>query len=381
MLEHILHLRHTLHEHPERSGSEQETMRRIAAFLMELPGWKVLTDLGGFGVWAYLDGGRPGSHTALRAELDALPITENTGLPYASRHPGTGHHCGHDGHMATLCGVAQQLTSDPSFNARSFRGRISLLFQPAEETGEGAATMIKALREVDFQADRILAMHNIPGQPLGTVLVRSGTMLVASSGAEITFMGVPSHAAEPEKGVHPWPAVRALTDEVLGWGSTLVPLDQQAKITLVGSQLGGPHFGTSPAEAQVWFTLRAYDTALLDDMKVRLLNRASDLGHIYGLQSNVHFTEEFEATVNDPSLVEDVRATAAEQGVPVSLLHHPYSYSEDFGRFAALAPTLFFGMGAGEHHPALHSDQYDYPDALLPRSIILFLRLLKRYHG
>jgi len=371
----LIDFRRKLHSYPELSGQESTTAATVASFFRRLDGWHLSEKIGGFGLLATLDTGKSGSHTVFRAELDALPIQERTGVSHASKNDGIGHHCGHDGHATILCGLAHVL-----IKKKPSSGKITLLFQPAEEIGEGAQAMLDDLDKTGFKPDRIIALHNIPGEQLGAILIRSGLMLVASCGAEIHFEGESSHAAEPENGKSSWMAMRALTDEALAWSSTVVPLKEQAKVTLVGCNIGGARYGTSPGDGTVWLTMRSYHTPTLQKLKDILEVRAKALAAMYSLTVNITFIDEFDATVNDEVLVAELREVAATADCEVIDLAEPYSYSEDFGRFSSVAPTLFFGLGAGENHPPLHASKYDFPDELLQKGINIFKLLVDKYH-
>jgi len=368
-------LRRNIHRHPERSGEETGTARIITDYLSKCPGWEVQTGIGGHGVLATWRSGKPGDHTVFRAELDALPIQETTGLEYASVNPGVGHHCGHDGHMAMLCGLAART---PAIGG--LHGCISLLFQPAEETGQGAAAMLRDEAMKDWHPSRIIALHNTPGHPLGQLICREGVMLVASTGVSVSFQGTSAHAAHPELGKSPWRALQTLADQALQWPSTLVPLGNSAKVTLAGINMGGPHYGTSPAAGTVWLTLRAYQTETLNMLKNQVAMLAGQLAAGQELRYEVNFTEEFEATVNQGSLFREIRDLAKAAGFSWVEPDRPWSYSEDFGRFGRIAPTLFMGIGSGEQQPVLHASDFDFPDELLAMGIDVLETIVQNYH-
>ncbi len=211
-------LRRRLHVLAERSGSEAATAAFVADRLAPARPTALLTGLGGHGVAAVFaaPGGAAGPTVVLRAELDALPIAESIELPHASRTPGCAHKCGHDGHMAVLLGVARDLAARPPA-----RGRVVLLFQPAEETGEGAARVAADPRFRALAPDWLFALHNLPGYPEGRVLVRSGAFCAGSAGLTVTLAGATSHAAYPEQGRSP---DKAMAELVLGLSLPAHPL-------------------------------------------------------------------------------------------------------------------------------------------------------------
>ena len=182
----LIALRHALHRQPELSGHEADTARLIATHLQATNPDRLVTNLGGHGVAALYDSGQPGPTVMLRAELDALPISEASGVPHASERPGFGHLCGHDGHMAILMGRA---------GTRPARGRLVLLFQPAEETGAGARAVLDDPAFAALRPDYAFALHNMPGLPLGAVAVAPGPVSCASVGWRIAVAGREAHAA------------------------------------------------------------------------------------------------------------------------------------------------------------------------------------------
>lgn len=375
-LKSLTEFRRELHQHPELSGEEVETARRVAEYLSQFDGFRVLTGVGKHGILATIDSGKPGSHTVLRAELDALPIQETSEIPYASINEGVGHHCGHDGHIAILCGMAEVLSKNPIK-----KGKVTLMFQPAEEIGSGAEMMLNDLVFADFQPDRFIALHGISGEPSGTVLYRKATMLVASTGMHIRVIGRTSHAAEPESGNSPWPFLKRMADEALMMPSLGMKLHKRSKVTLVGLKTGGPHFGTSPGNGDLWLTIRAYTTETLEEMVNSLKQKAIKIAQSEDLKVEISLHEHFEATMNDDELVEVLEAICSKEGFEIQELEHPFSYSEDFGRFTSVAPSLFLGLGAGENLPALHASTFDFPDELISAGINLYDQIMRYYHS
>ena len=214
-------LRRVLHQAPEVSGEEVHTAARIVLELKQAGADRIWTDLGGHGVAAEFTGRQPGPTVLIRCELDGLPIHEVSDIPYRSTIAGKGHLCGHDGHMVMVLGVAWALAKRPD------RGRVILLFQPAEETGAGAAAVIADPRWPEIRPDYAFAYHNVPGRPLGEIGLCIGPSNCASRGMKITFSGKTSHAAAPEDGVSPGPRMARLMQDLplLGprgpWGKIL----------------------------------------------------------------------------------------------------------------------------------------------------------------
>ncbi|MCH8496539.1 MAG: M20/M25/M40 family metallo-hydrolase, partial [Balneolales bacterium] len=226
-----------------------------------------------------------------------------------------------------------------------------------------------------------VALHGIPDEAAGTVLVRKGTMLVASTGMHIRVSGRTSHAAEPESGNSPWSFLKRMADEALMMPSVGMKLHNRSKVTLVGLKTGGPHFGTSPGKGDLWLTIRAYTTETLEEMVQSLTDKAVKVAKSEDLQVEVTLHEHFEATMNDEEMVDIFVQICKDAGIETKSLEHPFSYSEDFGRFTSVALSLFLGLGVGKDLPALHASNYDFPDDLIPAGINLYDIIIRHYHS
>ena len=356
----LVPLRRELHRTAELSGREVETARSIRARLEATRPDAIVTELGGHGLAAVYEGPESGRTVLLRADLDALPLDDDPRFEHTSKTPGVAHLCGHDGHMATLIGVARAFASQ-----RPARGRVVLLFQPAEETGAGAHAVLRAAGFAPLRPDVVFAQHNLPGFPLGSVVVRRGVFASASCGMIASFEGRTSHAAEPHLGRTPVPAIAALAQVLASLPQQASALHEAAQVTVVGLEAGGPAFGTSPGSGRVMATLRAHDDAVMRRLMDRARDHAHDLARAHGLQCRVEWIEEFPATVNDAGCVDLVVRTARDLGLEVIEHEQPFAWSEDFGHFTAHHRGALFGLGAGEEQPALHAPGYDFPDALL----------------
>jgi amidohydrolase len=364
-------LRRELHQFPEVAGAERNTASRINAFFTGLGGFERTTDVGGCGLWATLDSGNPGKHTVFRAELDALPIYDGSGKIWSSVVEGHGHQCGHDGHMAILCGLGAYLAVNPPV-----QGKVSFLFQPAEETGQGSTAMIDDPKFACLQPDCFIALHNIPGLKMGSIALKSSAICVASAGVEIHIKGRSSHAAEQEKGLNPWSTLKQIADYALTIPSEIEVEGQIAKVTLAGLHLGDKRFGTSPGHGRVWLTLRSTYTETLNQMISRLRSHTTELVLSTGCEFEFAIEDRFESVFNDAELTNQFTALAETAGFELTYLEAAFSWSEDFGQFSRIAPTFFFGLGSGLHQPPLHAPDYDFPDELIPvgiRALNLFI--------
>ena len=376
-LDELIALRRERHRQPELSGAEAKTARRLRESLTRFQPDRLIDRLGGHGLAAVFEGAEPGPTVLLRCELDALPIDEVSAQEAAGSHastvPGVSHKCGHDGHMAILVGIAGRLAA-----RRPGGGRAVLLFQPAEETGAGARAVIEDPRFAEIRPDWSFALHNLPGYPMGQVIVREGTFNCASRGLTIELAGKTAHAAQPESGLSPARATGRLIDELGMAGASETDL---TFATVVGAELGtGPGesaFGTAPGWARVKATLRSEDDARMALLVQSCESAARRLAEAEGLGLRLDYRDVFPATVNGPRAVALVRTLV---GPAVHEPVQPMRWSEDFGRFTAISEGALIGLGAGETTPALHHPDYDFPDALLDPGVELFGSLLEELY-
>jgi amidohydrolase len=354
----LVALRHDLHRHPEVSGNEAQTAQRIVQEFAPLSPDSLITDLGGYGVAAVFEGSGDGPTVLFRCELDALPIFE-TGTPaHRSLIEGVGHLCGHDGHMAILMGLARLLSRQ-----RPLRGRVVLLFQPAEETGD------------PVQPEYAFSLHNMPGLPLGEVALTSGPVTCASRGLEVQLKGRSAHASQPETGVSPMVALAQLMPDLtaLSHGTTADP--EFALVTVTHTQMGEPAFGIAPGDARLFATLRT----LTDDRMTNLCDQALTLlitaCDAQGLAFTHAYHDIFLHSENDPEATAIATGALDALKIPHDATGLPWRPSEDFGRFGHNAPAAMLFLGAGNGHAALHNPDYDFPDDLIPIGTGIFHRI------
>jgi len=368
-----LELRQDLHRAAEPSGEEEKTARILRRALGDLDPDLLLTDLGGHGLAAAFGEAGSGPTVALRADMDALPLEDDPALSYASEDSGAAHRCGHDGHMATLVGVGHALRDQVPE-----RGRVVLLFQPAEETGAGAARVLADSRFEQIRPDRVFAIHNLPGFPLGSVVLRPGVFASSSRGMEARFRGRESHAAEPQLGASPIPAMAGLARTLAALPQHASALHEGAKVTVVGLQTQKASFGVSPGKGRVLATLRAHQQETMERLAERAESAARGLATVHDLSVEISWHEDFPAAENDPDLTRLVEETARGEGLDVIPRDFPFPWSEDFAHFLARHPGVLFGLGAGEDQPALHAEGYDFPDDLLEPGIQLLAAIARR---
>ena len=350
--ERVIQLRHALHACPEVSGKEEKTKALLMDFLKTHTTMELYPCGDGFYA-AHRETAPSKPSLALRADYDALALPDGM----------ASHLCGHDGHAAALCGAA--LLAE----GKTFDRNIFFLFQPAEETGAGAERCTELLCKEAVA--EIYGAHNLPGFPMGQVVTRPGTFACASRGLTLTFQGKPTHAAYPENGVSPAQAV----GELLCALPSLSNPDRFSGMTLctvIGVQMGEKAFGAAAACSDVWLTLRAERDRDLSALNDTILNCSKALAKKHGLAFSHAVQDVFPATENTASCAQKVLDLCGGELLPV-----PMRWSEDFGHYLKSCPGAFFGIGAGETHPPLHTENYEYPDALLMPTIRAFLALMR----
>lgn len=363
----LKYIRKRLHRIAEVSGDEHQTAAFIAQELSALAPDRLITGLGGTGICATFKGEQPGPHLLFRAELDALPITETNTFDHRSQHPGVSHKCGHDGHMAILLGLGRSLSKK-----KPLRGKVSLLFQPAEENGEGAAAVLADPVFAAIQPDRVYALHNIPGFPLGKVLIKSGSITAAVKSMIIRFYGKTSHAAEPEHGHNP---AGILAGTITGIEKLMVrdtAREDFSLITPVHALLGEKAYGVSAGYAELHLTLRTWNSGQMEHLVSGMTDLLENECRDSSIYFDIEWTNVFEANSNDPELVEEWYRLAAKNKQQWQNLDVPFKWGEDFGYFTGRCKGVFFGLGAGEDCPALHNPDYDFPDELIEPGVALF---------
>lgn len=351
--------RRTLHSVPEPAHQEAHTAAIVRSFLSHYAPDELITDIGGHGVAAVFAGNSPGPTVLVRAELDALGCADA-----GSFAQGAAHRCGHDGHMAIVSGLAPRFAL-----RRPNQGRLVLLYQPAEETGEGARAVIDDPSFDAIRPDYAMALHNLPGVPSDTIVLRKGTFSCASVGLIIHLQGVAGHAAEPRLARSPRAALAGLLTE-------LVDLDRPDEeglrmLTVTHAQLGTPSFGITPGDAALYCTMRATTLSDLEQLKAEALAIAERLVRGTGIDLEIELFDAFPATASDDRLVDMLARVAREHGVVVREAEYPLRWSEDFGHFSEVCPSLYFGLGIGDGHP-LHHPDYDFHDPSLVTGVAVF---------
>ncbi len=358
-------LRKELHNHPQTAGNEQFAHDMIVRHLQHLHPTKVYTHVGGYGVIAVWEA--PGSDLptiAFRADTDALPI---------------GHRCGHDGHTTILLRLAELVDSTweqmpATTHSQLPTHNILLLWQPAEETGTGARAVIESGILQQYNIKAFYALHNMPGYPLGTVVLCPRTFAAASTGVVYHLDGRETHASTPELGVNPGPAVAEIIRKFDSFNGTSGEFRQS---TLICVRVGSPAFGTSAGHGEVMFTLRAFTNDEMERLLADANRTVDEIAQRHGLTVTRTLVEPFHATENNGDCVEAIEKAAEEVPLRVHYQMEPNRWSEDFAEYLMLWPGAMFGIGSGVDHAELHHPDYEFPDELLNVSPSLFHSLYR----
>lgn len=378
-LEKIIELRHTLHAHPELSMQEVWTKNYLMSFIKENTRLSVVD----CGKWFYafykcpitdnhpspdkdpiLDREIPIAETiAFRADFDGLPMDERSGLPYASVNPGVCHKCGHDGHSAVLAGLALEL------DQRGADKNICLIFQHGEEIGAGGEECAQIIPELGIS--KVYAFHNMSGYPEKSVILKSGVVQCTSKGFTVKMVGTPAHASQPEDGKNPAAAIAELT---LYQAEATRKNSYRGFVlsTVVHVEIGTKNFGISASTGQLSMTLRADYEEDLNTLEHQIRSKAEALGETYGLAVSYEETDFFPETVNDETIIEEVRKAAQHQNLQLIDMEHSFRASEDFGYYLKKCPGAIFYIGNGESYPPIHTSEFDFHDGIMETAVDLF---------
>jgi amidohydrolase len=364
-LETVTALRHELHSNPELSMQEAWTKGYLMDFLKRHTALEIV-DRGEWFYAAYNAGeGKP--CIAFRADIDAIAMDDRIDRSYTSKNLGVAHKCGHDGHSAILAGFAMEVDQNGADKNSVF------LFQPGEETGEGAKCCLSLFDE--RKIDEMYALHNMPGIPYGAVALKNGTMFCASKGLEMRFTGASAHASQPEKGKNP---AYAMAEVISAIPTIYAPEKYKGLVlcTVVHIEAGEKAFGIAAGEGSLWLTCRGQFEEEMEASINELSTFALSTSKKYGIQCSFSFSDEFPETKNHEESADKVRAVCNKMGVPVREMKLPYRSSEDFGHFLKHTKGAIFLVGMGDG-PAIHTVEYDFSDGLIEPSVELLKALVE----
>ncbi|MCY1666583.1 M20 aminoacylase family protein [Rhizobium sp. SL86] len=368
-------IRRHLHAHPELSHEEAVTGRFVAEKL-EAWGYAVTRGIGGHGVVGRLKVGNGTKSIGIRADMDALPITEETGLDYASTVPGKMHACGHDGHTTVLLAAAEYLA-----RTRRFSGTLNVIFQPAEEsnTHSGAKRMIADGLFDRFPCDAVFGLHNHPGVAEGHLMVRPGPIMAASDTARITIKGKGGHASRPHLAIDPIYIASLLVVALQSVVSRSIDPTQTSVVT-VGAIHAGDAANVIPETATMALSIRSFDATIRDRLQDRILALAASIAEGHGATADVDYARGTPVVVNSEAETSFIRQVAEELlGEDKVSLCPLIPGSEDFAYMLEERPGSFVRLGNGLSSAFLHNPRYNFADANIPVGAALWARLTERF--
>jgi amidohydrolase len=370
----IVEWRQDFHRHPELIYDVHRTAGRVAELLRSFGVDEVVTGIGKTGVVAVIKGREPGSKAiGLRADMDALPITERTGKPYASTVPGKMHACGHDGHTSMLLGAARYLAE-----TRNFAGTAVLIFQPAEEMGAGALAMLDDGLVERFNISEFYGMHNMPGLPAGHFGVRPGGIMAASDEFTIVVEGTGGHAAMPHTTVDPVMIAAHLILALQSIVSRNLDPVRQAVLSVTMLQAGIAS-NIIPGSVKVTGTVRTLEEDIRNFIEARLREVTNGLVATFGASAQITYRRGYPATVNAAEQAAFAGEVALDVGGTdrVDLNADPMMGGEDFAYMLQARPGAYIFLGNGDS-TELHSDTYDFNDEIIPHGVSYWVRLVEK---
>ncbi len=363
ILPEIIQIRHDLHKIPELAYNEIKTSAYIAKVLQEY-GYEVQQNVGKTGIVAILDSGLPGPTVALRADMDALPFQENNNLPYKSIHANVMHACGHDGHCATLLAVAYILQKIK----HQLKGKIKLIFQPAEEGGKGSLAMINEGALTDVTA--IFGYHNWPGLPTGIIGVKDGPILAGNGRFEISINGKIAHTSQPENAINPVIIGSIIINELEKYR---IGLDNKQIIINVTHFSGGMPNGAMSDSGKIIGLYYVDSPQSIEEIQKQINFMCKQIADSSGAMVKVLFTGFLSPTINTPQETLLV-LNAAKKLLPdknIQILERCMIASEDFSEYLKMVPGCFFLVGAGEKHSPVHTPQFDFNDDIIANAALV----------
>lgn len=371
----LTELRHYLHRHPELSGEEYETHNFLKKYLkehLEL-GAETVADTG---LVVVFDSKQSGPVTLFRGDIDALPIDDDIDAPYKSKFDQIGHKCGHDGHTSIVMGLCKQIKLTPPKT-----GKVIVLFQPAEETGQGAKKVLEDNFFKTVQLDYAFALHNIPSHPKGQILWREDSFSASVISCSIDIKGATAHAGSPWRGRNPAYLMARVYDYTEGLNQDARDQDGMEVITPIYAHLGKQAYGIAAGWGTAHFTMRAVDIDTMSKLRSGFESFVNKEAKDRDLKIEWKWFEEFYANENDRESVNILRKAAAAAKMDLYELKRPFRWGEDFGLLNDYAKQgCMFGLGAGEETAPLHDQAYDFPDDLIDHGVNIFFNIYKQIY-
>ncbi len=369
----LIALRHDLHAHPE-TGFDLSRTSDILAQQLENAGLEVTRSIGGSGFVASLRRGPDNTAVGLRADMDALPITEANDFTYKSTNPGKFHGCGHDGHSTMLLGAALELATDPDL-----KRTVHFIFQPDEENGNGAKAMISDGLFERFPVQHMFGLHNLPGMPLGEFATQEGTFCAFEDNFEITITGKGGHASMPEKGIDPIIVAAAIVTQLQTIVSRNAPPSDHCVVSVTEFITDGAR-NILPSQVMLSGDCRGFSPAVSETIQTRIRAIVDGICAAHGALGEVTYSTSFRPLIN-ASEATSIAVEAASHVGKVNASYGRVGFSEDFAEFAAHVPSAFVLMGngtKGNHAQPLHNPSYDFNDDAIAIGVAWWVQLAKQ---
>lgn len=371
----LIDLRRTLHSEPELSKKEFRTAKRLKNILADIGVDNIYEDFNLPSFIAEIKGNKDGTNTTFRCELDALPINEKNDFEHKSVEKNISHKCGHDGHMTIMIGLAKKIVEN-----RPEKGNVYLLFQSAEETGHGAADVVKSQVLSKLNIDQVFALHNVPGFEKGQIVLKSGMFTPHVESFTIKLSGKNSHAGEPDNAISPLPFIQ----EFSKFMDKLHHPESNSKDYFVVSPvfiaMGERSFGTTAGYGEIGYTIRTKTTQKFEEKRKIIKKRIEELANAKKLEFDVDWTDKFYSNFNNAELTDVLRKASNNLNLDIIEKPEPFDWGEDFGLITQVKRGGMFGLGAGKETPPLHDNYYDFPDEITPYGVNLFFETVKLIH-
>jgi amidohydrolase len=376
--ERFVTIRRDIHAQPELGQNTQDTAALVIG-LLESWGYAVHSGIGGCGVVGVLRRGNSSKSLGLRADMDALPIVERNGLPWASRREGVMHACGHDGHTATLLAAAEQLALHSEFD-----GTVNLIFQPDEEGLTGAKAMMDDDLFRRFPCDAVYAFHNMPGFPVGHAIIKNGGVMASSERVCITLTGRGGHGAMPERSIDPVPALAGVISALQTVVSRNIGVNDSAVIS-IGKVQAGTAVNIIPETAMLELSVRTLDPQVRAFVEQRIREIVQGQAASFGVTAHIDYQLLAPVLVNTPVETQHMLEAAKRALGPANVMEQvslKAMGSEDFAWMLHEVPGCYFGLGngLGEFNGcSVHNDHYDFNDELIPLGAACWVALVEGY--
>lgn len=365
--------RRELHQIPEAGWKEYQTKAYLLERLKSYP--CEIEEVGETGLCAYFSKSGTVPTVAFRSDMDGLPMVETSDVPYRSKHEGYMHSCGHDGHMAMLLGLADQLAQMITSADQQLPCNVLLLFQPAEEGPGGAKIVVDAGILEKYQVARIFGLHLGPSVEPGSLATRPGPLMARSSELDLIIHGRSAHCSTPEKGIDALEIGCQLVEELYQMEKEVLPAEE-FRLLKFGKMESGMVRNAISDWTRIQGTVRCYADFVFD----LLIEKMRKITHTYeektGCSIEIHYSDGYPAIENNPDLFQEAEDALSKAGFRFITLRKPVMSSDDFSYFAKKVPALYLFLGTGRKTP-LHSDIFDFDEAILATGVRAYLTLLE----